>query len=58
MPPTENSKSLNLPSVNPIQEDHLSLDAIIGHSAWTLFRADRLPAALSVLPTQEISCRL
>jgi DNA-binding response OmpR family regulator len=41
-------------SVSPIEEDHLSLQAIIGHSNWTLFKARDLASALVLLQQHEI----
>lgn len=34
---------LTVLSVSPIEEDNSSLEAIIGHSRWTLLKADKLP---------------
>ncbi len=36
-------------SVSPLEEDHLSLQAIFGHSNWVLHKAHRLASALAML---------
>jgi DNA-binding NtrC family response regulator len=41
-------------SVSPIEEDHLSLQAIIRHSNWILFQARDLASALALLQQHEI----
>ena len=46
---------LTVLSVSPIQEDHLSLQSIISHSRWMLFKADTLSFALDLLEQQEIT---
>lgn len=47
--------TLTVLSVSPIEEDHRSLRAIIGHSNWNYFKADSLPPALAFLQQHEIS---
>lgn len=42
-------------SISPIEEDHSSLQAIVGHSRWMLFKAKRLPPALALMRQHEIS---
>lgn len=42
-------------SVSPLEEDHLSLQAIFGHSTWRLFSADRVSPALAFLHRHETS---
>jgi len=42
-------------SVSPIESDHLSLQAIIGHSNWMLFKACDLASALVLLQQHEIA---
>jgi DNA-binding response OmpR family regulator len=42
-------------SVSPLEEDQLSLQAIVGHSTWRLFKADRVPAALTLLRQHDIA---
>jgi len=41
-------------SVSPIEEDHLSLQAIIRHSTWRLFQARDLATASALLQQYEI----
>jgi DNA-binding NtrC family response regulator len=41
--------------VSPLEEDQLSLQAIVGHSTWRLFKADRVPSALTFLRQHEIA---
>jgi len=41
-------------SVSPIEDDHLSLRAIIAHSNWTLFQARDLASASVLLHQHEI----
>ena len=42
-------------SVSPIEEDQLSLQAIIRHSNWKLFKARDLPSASVLLQQHEIA---
>jgi len=42
-------------SVSALAEDHLSLQAIVGHSTCTLFEADDCHSALSLLELHEIA---
>jgi DNA-binding NtrC family response regulator len=42
-------------SVSPIEEDHLSLQTIIRHSNWMLFKARDLASALALLQEHEIA---
>ena len=49
------STGLTVLSVSPLQDDHLSLQAIFGLSTWTLFSADRVPLALPLLLQHAIS---
>ena len=46
---------LTVLSVSPIEEDNSSLEAIIGHSRWTLLKADKLPATLDLLQRHDVS---
>jgi len=48
-------RTLTVLSVSPIEEDHLSLQAIVGHSTWMLFKADNLPSALALLQQHDIA---
>jgi DNA-binding NtrC family response regulator len=46
---------LTVLSVSPIEEDNLSLEAIIGHARWTLLKADSLPTAWGLLRKHDVS---
>jgi DNA-binding response OmpR family regulator len=46
--------TLTVLSVSPLEEDHLSLQAMVGHSTWTLFNARDLVSALALLQQHEI----
>jgi len=46
---------LKVLSVSPVEEDHLFLQSIVGHSTWTLFKADCCFVALAVLQQHDIS---
>ena len=46
---------LTVLSVSPIEEDNSSLEAIIGHSRWTLLKADKLPTAWGLLQSHDVS---
>ena len=39
---TTYNEILTILSVSPKEEDHSSLEAILGHSRWTLLKADKL----------------
>jgi DNA-binding response OmpR family regulator len=39
--------------VSPFDEDHLSLQAIVGHSTWRLFKARDLVSALALLQQHD-----
>lgn len=54
-PKVNKSQSLTLLSVSPLREDHLSLEAIVGHSRWRLLKADGLSAASRLLQEDDIS---
>src|SRR5258708_2831536 len=55
----ENSaKNVTVLSVSPHEVDHLSLQAIIGHSKWKLFTASDLASTISLLHGHEISVLL
>jgi hypothetical protein len=45
-------------SISPLDEDHSSLRAIVGHSKWMLFKARDLVSTLAVLKQHEISVLL
>lgn len=46
---------LTVLSVSPFEEDNSCLEAIIGHSRWTLLKADKLPTARDLLQRHDIS---
>ena len=46
---------LRVLSISPIEEDHLSLGAIVRHSRWMMFKADHLVGALGFLRQHDIS---
>ena len=46
---------LNVLSISPLEEDHLSLQAVFHFSKWMLFKADRVSRALSLLQEHDIS---
>jgi DNA-binding NtrC family response regulator len=52
---TSPTGKLTILSVSPLEEDHLSLQAIVGHSTWRLFDANGVAPALAVLQRHEIS---
>jgi DNA-binding NtrC family response regulator len=47
--------ALTVLSVSPLEEDQLSLEAIVGHSTWRLFKADHIPSALTFLRQHKIA---
>lgn len=49
------SRVLTVLSVSPIEQDHVPLESIIGHTRWMLFKADSLSSAQSVLQQHDIS---
>jgi DNA-binding response OmpR family regulator len=46
---------LTVLSVSPLEADHVSLQAIIGHSTWTMFQARDLASAVALLRQHEIA---
>jgi DNA-binding response OmpR family regulator len=52
---TNSTPILKVLSVSPFQDDHRTLQTIIGRSTWMLFSADRLAAAADILQQQGIS---
>jgi DNA-binding NtrC family response regulator len=50
--PTE---TLTILSASPNEEDHRSLEQIIGHSKWTLLRADKLHSLRALLARHDVS---
>jgi hypothetical protein len=55
---TTPARTVTVLSVSPNDADHLSLQAIIGHSKWKLFTASDLASAVSLLHGHEISVLL
>jgi FixJ family two-component response regulator len=55
---TPTTGTLTVLSVSPIDEDHSSLQAIIGHSRWLLLKARDLVSTLAVLEKHEVSVLL
>ena len=49
------ARSLTILSVSPIDEDHLSLQTIVGHSKWQLLKADRYFVGRKLLQEHDIS---
>jgi len=47
--------TLTVLSVSPLEEDHMSLQAIVGHSTWKLLNAGRVSTALAFLQEHEVS---
>jgi DNA-binding NtrC family response regulator len=52
---TTTNGTLTVLSVSPLDEDHLSLQAIIGHSKWVLLKARDLVSALALLKEHEVA---
>ena len=50
-----NSKVVTILSISPLSEDHLSLQAIVGHSNWKLVSAYDLTTARQLLSRHEVS---
>jgi DNA-binding NtrC family response regulator len=50
--------TLTVLSVSPLDEDHSSLQAIIGHSKWLLFKARDLISTLALLEREQITVLL
>jgi len=55
MQPSKTTGFLSLLSISPMEDDHVSLQSIVRHSAWILHKADSLSAALTVLGKHDIS---
>jgi DNA-binding NtrC family response regulator len=47
--------TLSVLSVSPSEQDHLCLQAIIGHSRWRLLKADGVEEAIILLGTHDVS---
>jgi len=46
---------LTVLSVSPLDEDHSSLKAVVGHSSWRLFEAHNLSSSLELLQKHDVS---
>jgi CheY-like chemotaxis protein len=55
MQPTKSTGLLTVLSISPFEDDHLSLQDILGHFGWVSFKADGHSAALAVLRQHDIS---
>ena len=55
MQPTKSAGLLKILSVSPLQNDHASLQSIVGRFTWLLLKADSFPAALAILGQHDIS---
>jgi DNA-binding NtrC family response regulator len=55
---TRTTGTLTVLSVSPLDEDYSSLQTIIGHSKWLLFKARDLVSTLALLEKHEISVLL
>jgi DNA-binding NtrC family response regulator len=53
--PTNRTNHITVLFVSPLDEDHSSLQSIIGHSKWHLFAAKHLRAASAILQQHEVS---
>ncbi len=49
------TESVTVLSLSPLEDDHASLEAIVGHSKWVMFKADRLDDARSLLRRHDLS---
>jgi len=49
------TESVTVLSLSPLEDDHASLQAIVGHSKWVMFKADRLQDARNFLRRHDIS---
>jgi DNA-binding NtrC family response regulator len=47
--------ALKVLSVSPFENDHASLEAIIRHSKWKLYKAEHRAAAVDLLRKQDVS---
>ena len=52
---TNRNGLVTLLSLSPLEDDHASLQGIVGHTSWMMYRADSLPAARSILRQHDIS---
>ena len=49
------AECLKVLSVSPLEDDHLSLQTILGHTTWRLFKADHHAVALSIVRDHDIA---
>ena len=52
---TDTTGTLTVLSVSPLEEDHSSLQAIIGHSKWMLLKARDLVSTLALLQQHQVA---
>lgn len=52
---TRTTEVLTVLSVSPLEEDHSSLKAIVGHSSWRLFEAHNVSDSLVLLQEHDIA---
>jgi DNA-binding NtrC family response regulator len=55
IPAPSTTEVLTVLSVSPLDEDHSSLKAIVGHSSWRLFEAHNVGSSLAVLQEHHIA---
>src|SRR5271165_6623355 len=55
IPATSTAEVLTVLSVSPLDEDHSSLKAIVGHSSWRLFEAYNVSSSLALLQRHDIA---
>lgn len=55
MHPAQSAGLLKILSISPQENDHASLQSIVAHSTWLLFKANCVRDALSILGTHDIS---
>ena len=53
--PLNSNTSVTILSVSPHEEDYLSLQSIVGHSKWILFKAADLLSAQALLQQHQIA---
>jgi len=52
------SATLTILSVSPIEQDHSALQAIVGHSTWSLLKASDLHSAVGLLKRGDVAVLL
>jgi DNA-binding response OmpR family regulator len=55
MQPAKSAGLLTILSISPLDDDHATLQSIVDHSAWRLFKAHHLAEAFPILDQHEIS---